>query len=223
MSGASMSRSAPLFRRHTQEGDQHREESAMATVGTQASMSLDGFIADTSDGVDQLFGWYFAGDVETPTANPEMTFRTPQASAEYLRDFERVGALVVGRRQFDVAGGWSGRHPMDVPVYVVTHEPPADWAYPDAPFTFVTEGGAPSAIEQAKAVAGDKIVGVGPGDVAGQALEAGLVDEVRIDLVPVLLGDGIRMFGQLGLAPVQFGTPLVIEGTGVTHLIYRRP
>jgi hypothetical protein len=84
---------------------------------------------DTSDGVDQLFGWYFAGDVETPTANPEMTFRTSQASAEYLRDFERAGALVVGRRQFDVAGGWSGRHPMDVPVFVVTHEPPADWAY----------------------------------------------------------------------------------------------
>jgi dihydrofolate reductase len=125
----------------------------MATVGTQASMSLDGFIADTSDGVDELFAWYFAGDVEIPTANPEMTFRTSAASAEYLRDFKEIGALVVGRRQFAVAGGWAGRHPLDVPVFVVTHTPPADWAYPDAPFTFVTAGGVATAIEQARAVA----------------------------------------------------------------------
>jgi dihydrofolate reductase len=194
----------------------------MAIVGTQASMSLDGFIADTNHGVDELFGWYFAGDVETPTANPEMTFRTSEVTAAYLRDFESIGALVVGRNQFDVAQGWGGRHPMDVPVFVVTHEPPADWTYPDALFTFVTEGGVEAAIEQARATAGDAIVGVGPGDVAGQALDAGLIDEVRIDLVPVLLGDGIRMFGQLGQAPVSFATPQVIQGTGVTHLIYRR-
>jgi dihydrofolate reductase len=193
----------------------------MATVGTQASMSLDGFIADRSDGVNELFGWYFGGDKETPTANPDMTFRTSEASAEYLRDFEKVGALVVGRHQFDVADGWGGRHPMDVPVFVVTHEAPGDWAYPDAPFTFVTEGGVESAIQQAKAVAAGKIVGVGPGDVAGQALDAGLLDEVRIDLVPVLLGDGVLMFGKLGQAPVMLGAPRVIEGAGVTHLIYQ--
>ncbi|MGH8905398.1 MAG: dihydrofolate reductase family protein [Egibacteraceae bacterium] len=193
----------------------------MAKVVTGASMSLDGFIADPADGVEHLFGWYVNGDVAVPTADPRMVFRTSEASAGVIREMiDDCGALVVGRREFDVARGYNGRHPMGVPVFVVTHEVPAGWPRADAPFTFVTDG-VESAVEQAKAVAGDRTVGVGPGSIARQCLDAGLLDEVRVDLVPVLLGDGIRFFANLAKAPVAFDTPRVVEGTGVTHLLYR--
>jgi dihydrofolate reductase len=195
----------------------------MATVGIQASMSLDGFIVGSNEsGFEHLFAWYGNGDVEVPTADPKRPFRVSEASADYVRSMaETLGALVVGRHQFDVTQGWGGAHPSGVPVFVVTHQAPGDWHHPDAPFTFVTEGGVEAAVEQAKAVAGDRVVGVGPGDVAGQALDAGLLDEVRIDLVPVLLGEGKRLLGDLANIPVTFGTPQVIQGKGVTHLIYR--
>ena len=197
----------------------------MATVRAQASMSLDGFIEDSSGGgFDQLFAWHGNGDVEIPSADPRLTFHVSEASAGYLREsFGAYRALVVGRRQFDYTNGWGGRHPMGAPVFVVTHSVPADWvqAHPDAPFTFVTEGGVPSAIRKAKAIAGDRCVAIGPGQVAGEALDAGLLDEVRIDLVPVLLGAGKPLFGTLSKVPVALGTQQVIEGKGVTHLIYQ--
>jgi dihydrofolate reductase len=94
--------------------------------------------------------------------------------------------------------------------------PPAE----EAPFTFVTDG-IESAIAQAQAVAGDKVVGLNPGSIAGQALNAGLLDEAWIELVPVWLGDGIRFFGDLVEPPVLFEDPRVIEGNAVTHLIYK--
>ena len=115
---------------------------------------------------------------------------------------------------------------MGAPVFVVTHQAPRDWPFPetppaeDAPFTFVTDG-IESAIEQAKNVAGEKVVAVNPGSIARQALEARLLDEVWIALVPVLLGDGIRYFGDVEKAPVKLETPQVIEAEGVTHLTYR--
>jgi dihydrofolate reductase len=112
---------------------------------------------------------------------------------------------------------------MGVPVFVVTHTVPAEWvkAHPDVHFTFVTEGGVLSAVRQAKANAGVMCVVIGPGQVAVEALDAGLLDEGRIDLVPVLFGAGKPLFGNLGKVPVAFGTPQVIEGKGVTHLIHR--
>ncbi|MEV6945636.1 dihydrofolate reductase family protein [Streptomyces sp. NPDC051172] len=126
---------------------------------------------------------------------------------------------MVGRRLFDVTRGWDGRHPFGVPVYVVTHRAPADWAHPEAPFTFVTDG-LHSAIQQAKATAGARDVGVAAGDLARQALDAGLVDEIHVDLVPVLLGAGTRLVGDLTNAPITLGTPRVVESAGVTHLCY---
>ncbi|WP_327035738.1 dihydrofolate reductase family protein [Micromonospora ureilytica] len=195
----------------------------MTKVTTGATMSLDGYIADVSHGgFEYLFQWYENGDVETPTANPEMTFRTSAASARHLRALtERTGALVVGRRLFDITSGWGGRHPMDVPVVVVTHSVPEGWAPENDSFVFVTDG-IESAIARAKAIAGEKEVGVNGGTIAAQVVEAGLLDEVHVDLVPVLLGAGVPLFADLKIAPLQLDGPFsVVEGDGVTHLAYR--
>ncbi len=190
----------------------------MATVGTEMSMSLDGFIADPSDEVGPLFAWYGNGDVAVPMPDPRWTVRTSEASARHLRDgFTRIGALVAGRRWFDVARGWDGNHPMGVPVFVVTHTAPDGWPRDDAPFTFVTDG-IDSAVAQAKAAAGEKLVGVAGANIAQQCLNAGLLDEIVVNLVPVLLGEGIRFFDNLKGTPVELKGPRVIEGTGVTHL-----
>ncbi|MCW3842307.1 dihydrofolate reductase family protein [Micromonospora yasonensis] len=195
----------------------------MTKVTTGATMSLDGYIADASHGgFEYLFQWYANGDVETPTANPDMTMRTSAASAQHLRELtERTGALVVGRRLFDMTNGWGGRHPMDVPVVVVTHRVPEGWDREGDSFVFVTDG-IEAAIDRAKALAGDKEVGVNGGTIAAQVMQAGLLDEVHVDLVPVLLGDGIPLFADLKIAPVQLDGPTrVVQGNGVTHLAYR--
>lgn len=93
---------------------------------------------------------------------------------------------------------------------------------PGAPrATYRTNAGVEAAIAKAKVAAGNKHVGVGPGSTVGQAILAGLIDELRVDLVPLTLGDGVRMLDGLTDAPRTFGTPQVIEGTGVTHLIYQ--
>lgn len=120
--------------------------------------------------------------------------------------------------------GWGGRHPFGTPVFVVTHQVPSGWPRDDAPFTIVTEG-VESAVAQAKEVAGDKTVGVAGPNVIQQCLNAGLLDELTIELVPVLLGEGIRFFDKLTDPPVMFENPTVIEGDRVTHLTYqvRRP
>ncbi|HEY1701466.1 MAG TPA: hypothetical protein VGG75_17310 [Trebonia sp.] len=97
---------------------------------------------------------------------------------------------------------------------------PADWPAPDAPFTAVTEGVA-AAIGKAKAVAGDKAVALAGPSVIQQALDLGLVDEIAVDLAPVLQGTGIRFFGELAHSPVLLDDPEVIEGTRVTHLRFR--
>ena len=192
----------------------------MADVIANMSMSLDGFVADPADGVDHVFRWFGNGEVATPTAVEWATFMTSEASAKVLRDaLAGVGALIAGRRLFDLTKGWGGTHPMGVPVFVVTHEEPADWPHPDAPFTFVTDG-IESAVAQAKAAAGDKIVAVASPTIAQQCLNAGLLDGIQVDLVPVLLGSGIRFFDNLD-ATIELTGPGVVEGSGVTHLSYR--
>jgi dihydrofolate reductase len=150
-----------------------------------------------------------------------MVFHTSEASAVYLRDLMRdVGAVVSGRRVFDLTDGWGGSHPFGVPVVVVTHHVPDGWPREDAPFTFVTDGVA-SAIDQAKQIAGEGIVAVLGANVAQQCLDLGLLDEVLFDLAPVIMGDGIRFFENIEHAPVRFEDPRVIAGKGVTHLHYR--
>jgi dihydrofolate reductase len=193
----------------------------MGKVITGATMSLDGFIADPAGGVGPLFDWYFNGDVEFTGADPDRVFRTSAASAEYTRAaWASIRASVIGRRLFDLTNGWNGRPPVGEAVFVVTHQAPTDWNFPDAPFTFATDG-VPSAVAQAKAFASDMDVSVSAGNIGGQALEAGLVDEVGVDLVPVVLGAGVRFFGDYAGSPLLLENPRVVQGDRVTHLHYR--
>lgn len=195
----------------------------MTKVYTGASMSLDGYISGPGEtGFEHLFKWYGNGDVEVTTTHPELTMHLTRASAEHVRAIlEGTGALVVGRKLFDHVDGWGGEHPMGVPTVVVTHSVPDGWPREGAPLEFVTDG-IERAVERAKALAGDKAVGVNGGTIARQCLDAGLLDEIWIDLVPVLLGAGTAFLDELQVAPVELEGPLsVVEGTDVTHLRYR--
>jgi dihydrofolate reductase len=194
----------------------------MTTVYTGASMSLDGYISGPNEtGFEHLFQWYGNGDVEVQTAKPDMTMQMTQVNADYWRNvLELTGAIVVGRRLFDYTNGWGGQHPIDKPVVVLTHNPPQDWPE-DTQFTFVSEG-IERAIEVASELADGKGVGLNGGMIARQALDAGLLDEIWVDLVPVLLGGGTPFFSQLADAPVELEGPLsVVDAPHVTHLRYR--
>jgi dihydrofolate reductase len=193
----------------------------MAQVVANMSMSLDGFIADPHDDVGPLFDWYQAGPVSMPTASEQWSFQTDEASAEHLREALRnIGALICGRRLFDLTNAWGGRHPLGCPVVVVTHTVPEGWPRDNVPFTFVTDG-IESAVAQAKALASDKIVAVATPTITQQCLNAGLLDAISVDLVPVLLGSGIPFFANLRDAPVMLDDPIITPGARVTHLYYR--
>ena len=194
----------------------------MTRVIALMSMSLDGFVADANDGVEEVFDWYFAGDVEVPTPSPttDFTFRVSAPSAEHLHGLVgEVGAMLTGRRTFERAGGWGGRHPWDVPAFVVTHSVPDGWPRPDSTVQFVTDG-IESAVARAKRAAGAKSVGVHGAQTIQQLLDVGLLDEIHIDLAAVLLGGGVRLFDHLASAPLVLGNPRVVAGVGVTHLRY---
>ncbi len=131
-----------------------------------------------------------------------------------------LGVLVCGRTLFEVAQGWQGRHTLDVPVVVVTHTVPTEWVdeHPDAPFFFVTDG-VGSAIASAQQLAGDRVVA--GGTIARQCLELGLLDEVAVDLVPVVMGAGNRPFFGALSAEVLLDNPTVcVQGDRVTHLVF---
>lgn len=193
----------------------------MGIVAAGFSMSLDGFIAGPNDDVERLFKWYSMGDIAVEMPSGDREFQLSPASAEVVEDATNtVGALVYGRRTFDIAHAWGGRHPLNVPMVILTHTIPQEWVKPDSPFTFVMNG-IQSAIEQAKKIAGNKTVAVGSGTTTQQCLHAGLLDEIHIDLVPVLLGEGIRLFDRLGAVPVELENISVVEAPGVTHLTFR--
>jgi dihydrofolate reductase len=193
----------------------------MGKVIVQASMSLDGFIADSNDQVGPLFDWYDNGDVEITGSDPSLVFHVSAASADYLRSaWSNIAVDVIGRRLFDLTNGWNGRPAVGEAVLVVTHEPPTDWPFPGAPFTFITDG-LQSAVSRAQAFAGERDVSLTAGNLAGQALRAGLIDEVLIDLVPVVFGAGVRYFGDYAGSPLLLADPKIVQGDRVTHLRYR--
>lgn len=184
-------------------------------------MSLDGFVADPHDGVEEVFDWYFhSGDVEFETGGSDpMTFRVSEPSAAHLRRLtSEIGAMLTGRRTFEVARGWNGNHGWG-PAFVLTHRVPDGWPRPDSTVHFVTDG-LESAVQQAKAAARGKAVGVHGADTIQQLLNAGLLDELHVDVAAVLLGSGIRLFDHLESAPAVLGDPTVTAGVGVTHLRY---
>ena len=195
----------------------------MGKVVAAAVMSLDGYVAKQDNTIGRLFDWYQNGDVECRTASPDITMHISAKSAGHWRMWvSSIGALVCGRTLFDLTNGWDGRHTLDVPVIVVTHHVPTDWVHdhPRAPFTFVTDG-VQRAVEQAQAIAGDRTVAVTGGVIARQCLELGLLDEVAIDLVPVVMGEGRPFFGKLNGDDVMLGDPTVcIQGDQVTHLVF---
>jgi dihydrofolate reductase len=193
----------------------------MGTVVAQASMSLDGYIAKADNSIGKLFDWYDAGDVEVPTVSSGLTFHLTPASAAYWQEWTAgLGAIVCGRTLFDVTDGWGGRHTMDAPVVVVTHQVPEGWVqnHPDAPFEFVTEGVA-AAVARAQEIAGAGAVAVTAGTIAAQCLQLGLLDVVAIDLVPVVMGGGRPFFPGLALQDVPLGDPEVcVPSDRVIHL-----
>ena len=194
----------------------------MTKVVAFMSMSLDGYVADADDGVAEVFDWYFSGDVEVPFPLPwpDFTFRVSPPSAEHLRGLmAEVGAFLTGRRTFEAADGWGGRHPWDVPAFVVTHEVPDGWPRPGSTVQFVTDG-IESADARAREAAAPKSVAVHGAQTIQQCLNAGLLDEIHVDLAAVVLGSGVQLFDNLAKTPVVLGNPTVVAGVGVTHLRY---
>ena len=149
-----------------------------------------------------------------------MTFKVSPPSAVHLRSlWSELGAVLTGRRTFEVADGWGGRHPWGVPAFVVTHHVPDGWPRPGSTVQFVTDG-IEAAIARAKSAAGTKSVFVHGSQTIQQCLAAGLLDEIAVDLAAVLLGAGVRLFDHLANTPVVLGSPTVVTGVGVTHLRY---
>jgi dihydrofolate reductase len=193
----------------------------MGKTIAEFTMSLDGFIADPNDDVRRLMGWYFSGDTEM-TMGDGMVFKVSQASADLLREsWGAIGAIVTGRRDFDVSRAWGGKSPIaGAQILIVTHTVPQEWAGKESPFTFVTDG-VESALAQAKAIAGEKNVAVSGSKITQQCLQAGLLDEIQIELAPILLGAGVRLFEGLDTAPIDLEKILVLDTPNVTHLKYR--
>lgn len=195
----------------------------MGTIAAGFSMSLDGFIAGPNDDVQRLFAWMSLGNTDLNLSSGDTDFDL-KVSSESAKGFEEAirttGAIISGRRMFDVAGAWGGRHPLGAPVIVVTHTPPREWVYKGSPFTFVTDG-VERAIEKAREIAGDKNIGIGGADITRQCLKLGLLDEIGIDLVPVLLGQGVRLFEYLGIEPIELEMTGARVSPGVTHLSFR--
>lgn len=191
----------------------------MGKILTHMTMSLDGFIANPDDTPGELFDWYAAGDVSVPSDHEGVTFEVDADSASVLRDLTAgVGALIAGRRLFDITNGWDDHHPVGAPVVVVSHSVPDDAATTWPRTTFV--GDVATAVAKAKEIAGDKDVTIASANVIQQALDLGLVDEVGVSLVPVLFGTGIPYFAALGRGHVMLEDPVVVQGRRALHLRY---
>jgi dihydrofolate reductase len=189
----------------------------MGTVVMHNVVSVDGFIADAEDQPGPLFDWYFNGDVELVEGG---TMRTSPASAEYGQPmWASIGSMVIGRHLFDMTNGWEGSPPTGEHVVVVSHRPKPDGWHPEASYHFVDD--VAQAIAKAKELAGERTVAVAAGDVGGQALALGLVDEVAMDVVPVVFGSGKRYFGSVDAQHLLEDPHTVIQGDRVLHLLYR--
>ncbi|MGH3115627.1 MAG: dihydrofolate reductase family protein [Gaiellales bacterium] len=198
----------------------------MGKVVVDITTSLDGFIAGPNDGPELPLG--DGGERLHQWVYELASWREPHglAGGKTNRDsevldeaFRTTGAVVVGRRMFDNARGWGDNPPFHMPVFVLTHEAREKVAKEGGTtFTFVNDG-IESALEQARAAAGDKNVSVGGGaNTIQQYLRAGLLDEVQIHIAPMLLGSGIRLFERLDTEPIELERTRVIDSPAVTHL-----
>jgi dihydrofolate reductase len=196
----------------------------VSKVVVDLTMSLDGFVAGPGDdlehplglrGGERLFAWYEGGEeMGSPEFKPKG--RNREVVAETL---ERAGAVISGRRTYDITHGWGGTFPVnDIPVVVLTHTPPTDHPRGRSKFSFVSD--IHEAVRIAKQGAGDKDVGMAGASPAQQALAAGLADELHIHVAPLLLGEGVRLFDHIGrdIALELIGT---VETPEAVHLKYR--
>jgi dihydrofolate reductase len=190
----------------------------MSTVVMYSTVSVDGFIADSDDEPGPLFDWLTSGEVPLDESGQ---LKVSQASYDYTRrNWDQIGVTIVGRHVFDLTDGWGGSPPGGIAhVVVVTHRPAPDGWNPEAPFHFVD--GIEAAIAKAQELAGDRTIEVSAGDVAGQMLAAGLIDEVAMDVAPVVLGSGKRYFGSVDAQHLLKSAHVVIQGDRVLHLRYR--
>ena len=178
----------------------------MASVLLDMAMSLDGFVSGPNGEDHGLHDYFFS------PAGP---------TVEVIEEgFRMTGTIIMGRHSYEagVAQGGFADDPYQVPTFVLTHHVPQEIPKGAESFVFVTDG-IESALEQARAVTGDRHVVIGGGaNVAQQYLRAGLVDEIQIHLIPVLLGTGIRLFDCLDTKAIRLESTRVIDGSGVTHL-----
>ena len=189
----------------------------MSTVIMHNVVSVDGFIADAEDRVGPLFDWYGNGDVPIVEDAP---FRVSRASAAYVQGmWAGIGSMVIGRHLFDTTNGWEGSPPAGEHVVVVSHRPRPDGWHPEASYFFADD--VTKAVAQAKELAGPRTVAVAAGDVGGQAFALGLIDEVAMDVAPVVFGSGKRYFGSADAQHLLEDPHTVIQGDRVLHLRYR--
>lgn len=199
----------------------------MGTVIMHNVVSVDGFIADGNDEVGPLHDWYFNGD--TPITGDDGQydhsgagngFKVSRASAEYVRPmWASIGTIIMGRHLFDLVNGWEGRPPAGDHVVVVSHRPKPEGWHPEASYHFVDD--VTAAVAKARELAGERTVAVAAGEVGGQILAAGLVDEVAMDVVPVVFGSGKRYFGGVEGPRLLEDPHVVIQGDRVLHLRFK--
>ena len=189
-------------------------------------MSLDGFVTGPNEGPDNGLGdggerlheWIFKGVGHHPK---EAVGGQGSVNSQIVDEFMSTGAVITGRGTFDAAKGWGGDHHDGVPIYVLSRNPAPAWAAEWPAVHYVSDLDA--AVRDAKHAAGDKNVLVhGASVMVQRALTAGLLDELEIHLIPVLFGDGRRLFEHIGIEQRQLERIRVREGEGgVTHLRYR--
>jgi dihydrofolate reductase len=191
-------------------------------------VSVDGFIADKNDDVGPLHEWYFDGDTPITEDGDQPydhsgvgnRFKVSRASAAYVRSmWEAIGTIVMGRTLFDLVNGWEGQPPAGDHVVVVSHRPKPEGWHPEASYHFVNTVAA--AIDKAQELAGNRTIAVNAGEVGGQILAAGLVDEVAMDVVPVVFGSGKRYFGSIDGQHLLEDPDVVIQGDRVLHLRFK--
>jgi dihydrofolate reductase len=196
-------------------------------VSAAVAVSLDGFIAGPDDGPEQalgldgdrLFTWFFNGD--TPGRFYPWMKMSATSAAAFDGYIAGIGAVITGRRTYNVTNGWEGEGELTgAPLFVVTHHVPDCVPPADPPYTFVTDGIA-SAVQQALTAAAGKDVRLMGASIVQQCLRSGLLDELTIELVPALLGRGIRLLDGLEPDAAAMEIVRVVDAPGVTHLTYQ--
>ena len=193
----------------------------MSKVVLYMSVSVDGFITGPDDGVERGLGvdgerlhdWLHAGGADPGSYRP-----AGGPSATVFDELMATGAVITGRRTFEFAGGWAGDHHDGVPIFVLTHVAPDEPAPGHA--RYVTDGIA-SCVAQAKAAAGARDILLHGAATAQECLRAGLLDEMELHLIPVLLGQGRRLFEDLPPDHIELELLRTLDAPGVLHLRYR--